>query len=51
MEHIHGVNRNQVEIYNLEEQIGADNAVRFIEAFVEHLELSSTGFVVKTLKE
>ena len=51
MEYINGVNRNQVEFYNLEDQIGADNAVRFIEAFVEHVDLSSIGFVVKTLKE
>ena len=34
----------------LEMQIEQDNPVRFVDAFVEHLDLSQLGFVVSALK-
>ena len=34
----------------LEMQIEQDNLVRFIDAFVNHLDLSQLGFVVSALK-
>ena len=33
-----------------EMQIEQDNPVRFVDAFVEHLDLSQLGFVVSALK-
>ena len=35
---------------SLEERIGDDNAVRFIEAFVAHLELDKPGYQVTGMK-
>ena len=34
----------------MDERIGKDNPVRFIDAFVEHLELAKLGFVVSDVK-
>ena len=34
----------------LEMQIDMDNQVRFVDAFVDHLDLSQLGFVVSGLK-
>ena len=34
----------------LEIKIEQDNPVRFVDAFVEHLDLSQLGFMVSTLK-
>ena len=34
----------------LEMQIEQDNPVRFVDAFVDHLDLSQLGFVVSALK-
>ena len=34
----------------MEMQIEQDNPVRFVDAFVEHLDLSQLGFVVSALK-
>ena len=34
----------------LEMQIEQDNPVRFVDAFVEHIDLSQLGFVVSALK-
>ena len=50
MDFIKGNNRDQLVFSTLEMQIEQDNPVRFIDAFVEHLELSQLGFVVSALK-
>ena len=50
MDFIKGNNRHQLVFSNLEMQIELDNPVRFVDAFVEHLELSQLGFVVSTFK-
>jgi transposase len=50
MSFIQSDNRHQVEFSCLEDKIGKDNAVRFIEAFAEHLELDQLGFKATTEK-
>ena len=50
MEHVQSANRSQIELSSLEEQIEKDNAVRFVEAFVEHISLTELGFVVNKIK-
>ena len=47
---INGNNRYQLVFSNLEMQIELDNPVHFVDAFVEHLDLSQLGFVVSALK-
>ena len=49
MQHITGISRHQMRIISLEEAISADNQVRFIDAFVGHIDLIKLGFAVKTL--
>ncbi len=46
MHHIDGINRDQLTMFPeaLDEYISQDNPVRFIDAFVESLDLSSLGF-------
>ena len=46
MPHIQGVARDQVVLFppSLDEDISADNPVRFIDAFVDHLDLQGLGF-------
>ena len=46
MDYIRGVNREQVMLFpeSVEEYITEDNAVRFIDAFVESLDLAQLGF-------
>lgn len=46
MPHVQGVARNQVVLFppSLDEYIGADNPVRFLDAFVDHLDLQALGF-------
>ena len=46
MNFIKGNNRNHLIFSTLEMQIELDNPVRFVDAFVEHLDLSQLGFVV-----
>ncbi|MBL7821968.1 MAG: hypothetical protein JNK69_01055 [Saprospiraceae bacterium] len=36
---------------SLEDSIGQENPVRFVDTFVEHLDLLKIGFEVKTLKK
>jgi len=43
-------NRTQIEFTSLEDFIEKDNTVRFIDAFVEKLELDKLFFVTKTIK-
>ncbi len=50
MDYIQAVNRYQVSFSSIEEQIEPDNAVRFIEAFVEQLDLKQLGYNFNTLK-
>ncbi len=50
MHHISGIPREQIEFGSLEEKIETDNAVRFVDSFVESLDLSSLGFKVKVLQ-
>jgi transposase len=49
MDHIQPINRNQIEMICLEQQIEADNAVRFIDAFVEKLDLAQLQFQLKPI--
>ena len=44
MQFIQGSNRHQSYFSTLEEQVGADNAVRLIDAFIDKLELQKLGF-------
>ena len=50
MQHIIGIARNQMRFSSLEDSISRENPVRFVEAFVEALDLGSLGFTVQTLK-
>ncbi|MFM6219185.1 MAG: transposase, partial [Dolichospermum sp.] len=43
-------NRSQIEFSSLDELVEQDNQVRFIDAFVEKLDLNQLNFVTKTLK-
>ena len=51
MEYITSINRNQVELHCLESLIKKDNAVRFIEAFVNKLDLVQLHFVTKARRK
>jgi len=48
--HQQGIPREQIQMLCLEGLIGKDNPVRFIEAFVEKLDLSKLGFTVQVQK-
>ena len=50
MEHIIPHNRNQIEFVSLDDLIEQDNQVRFIEAFVEKIDLTQLHFEIKTIK-
>ena len=50
MQHITGIPRNQMTIASLESSISKDNPIRFIDAFVENIDLKALGFEVQTLK-
>ncbi|TDD98929.1 IS1182 family transposase, partial [Flavobacterium sandaracinum] len=50
MQHITGIPRNQLFFSSLEDSISLENPVRFVEAFVEALDLGSLGFTVQTIK-
>ncbi|MBK7339875.1 MAG: hypothetical protein IPQ10_04730 [Saprospiraceae bacterium] len=49
MNHVTGIPRLQMQMSSLEDSIGQDNPVRFIDAFVEQLDLLKLGFEVKTV--
>ena len=51
MQHITGIARLQMRISSLEDAIEPENQVRFIDAFVEVLNLLEIGFEVKTIKK
>lgn len=50
MQHITGISRQQMRFSSLEDTISPDNQVRFIDAFVEYIDISKLDFAVKTLK-
>lgn len=50
MAYLKGINRLQTRISSLEEAINKDNPVRFIDAFVDKLELSKLNFVTAEAK-
>lgn len=50
MQHITGISRHQMRFSSLEDAISKDNQVRFIDAFVGHIDLCKLGFAIKTLK-
>ena len=50
MEHIIPHNRNQIEFVSLDDLIEQDNQVRFIEDFVEKIDLTQLHFETKTIK-
>lgn len=51
MNHVTGIPRLQLQMRSLEDSIDQENPVRFIDAFVEQLDLLKLGFEVKTLKK
>ena len=50
MQHIIGISRQQIRFSSLEDTISPDNQVRFIDSFVEFIDLSKLDFSIKTLK-
>ena len=50
MQHITGIARNQMVFTSLEDSISEDNSVRFVDAFVENIDLKALGFEQQTLK-
>ena len=49
MNHVTGKPRLQMQMSSLEDSIDQENPVRFIDAFVDQLDLVKLGFEVKTL--
>ena len=50
MDFIKGNNRDQIQFSSLEMQVSDENPVRFVDVFVEKLDLNQLGFVVNQLK-
>ena len=50
MQHIQGISRNQLQVSSLEDTISIDNPVRFIDAFVNSIDLVKIGFTLRVLK-
>ena len=50
VQHIQGISRNQLQVSSLEDTIAADNPVRFIDAFINSIDLEKIGFTLKLLK-
>ena len=46
MDFIKGNNRHQITFSTLESQIEENNPVRFVDAFVEHPDLTQLGFLM-----
>jgi len=51
--HISGVDREQITLFpeSVDDYISFDNAVRFLDAFVDHLDMASLGFKHASLRE
>ena len=47
---IKGNNLDQVTFFTVESQIEENNPVRFVDAFVEHLDLTHLGFLINKIK-
>ena len=47
---IKGNDRDQNTFITLESQIEENNSLRFVDAFVEHLDLAQLGFLINTIK-
>ena len=50
MQHIQGIARNQMQVSSLEDTISQDNPVRFIDAFVNLIDLEKIGFTPRVVK-
>ena len=50
MQYISGIARNQMVFMSLEDSVSKDNPVRFVDAFVENIDLKALGFELQTLK-
>jgi hypothetical protein len=50
MQPIQGIARNQLQVSSLEDTISHDNPVRFIDAFVNSIDLEKIGFTPRVLK-
>ncbi len=50
MPEIYGTDRHQITFSSLEDRIAPDNIVRFIDAFVEQIDLAKIGVVLSTTK-
>nr|WP_315187043.1 hypothetical protein [uncultured Flavobacterium sp.] len=50
MQHITGISRQQMRLSSLEDTISPNNQVRFIDSFVNYIDISKLNFAVKTLK-
>ncbi len=50
MQQIIGLDRNQFQFYSLDCRVSMDNPVRFIDAFVDHIELDKLGFKMRAPK-
>ena len=51
MDHITSSQKNQLYMCSLDESISTDHPVRFIDAFVEKLDLPKLKFVINSLKK
>ena len=51
MQFISGNNRQQVTFSSLEDLIATDNPVRFVDAFVEHIDLIQLNFKISSLNK
>ena len=50
MDFINGNDRDQNTFFTLESQIEENNPMWFVDAFVEHLDLTHLGFLINTIK-
>ncbi|MFM2265699.1 MAG: hypothetical protein RLZ77_1119 [Bacteroidota bacterium] len=50
MQHIQGISRNQLQVASLDDTISQDNPIRFIDAFVNSINLEKIGFTLRVLK-
>jgi hypothetical protein len=49
MKIIKGINRHQMQFKSLDEQVAVDNPVRFLDAFVDRLDMKSPARALKNL--
>ncbi|MCZ8088934.1 hypothetical protein [Flavobacterium sp.] len=50
MQHIQGIARNQMQVSSIQHINSQHNPVRFIDAFVNHIDLEKIGFTPRVLK-